>query len=204
MFGCGVLKLIRLFPMELHQSRHTHGNSHVNKALISYTAALLGNAEQIESLTPFQAGLLIDLADCQVRGPLHKVLGGFDARTIASRQCRGQARRYAEYAEKKEGVYREVVLAETLGKPLLGDEAQLKVVAGKSVDAVDEVSQGREVVPSFREGGADAAAGQIENSSPDFDGVPSRGLVGPPTRMAVFAVIVRLASDGEYTEPACV
>lgn len=169
------------------------GPTHV--ALVAQAVALLGDAQEVKGLTPLERGLLVDLANGHVRGPLHEELCGADAGSIAGLERGAQAGRDAEDAEEQEQVDGAVVVSQAGRVVMLGDEAELEVVAGEAVDAVDEVWERRQVVPFVWR--------MVRGHRPVEDatsklchGVAARPF-GSGARMAVISVLVGLASDGE-------
>jgi hypothetical protein len=82
-----------------------------HKALIPDATTLLSYAQEVESLTSFEARFSIDLAYAQDRGLVHKIFGRPDARAISGTECRAEASGYAKYAKKQKWVHRKMILA---------------------------------------------------------------------------------------------
>ena len=51
--------------------------------MVPQSTSVLGNAEQVKSLTPFQGRLGIDLLLCYRRGTVHEEFGGPDAGAVS-------------------------------------------------------------------------------------------------------------------------
>lgn len=85
-----------------------------------------------------------------------------------------------------------MVVLETGSESILGNEAQLKVMASEGIDGLYDLGYWWQQTPTVRGAGAG-------NVTPWASGRASlRGPVRPYTRMAILSVAVRLAAYGEY------
>lgn len=172
-----------------------------------HPASLLGDAQQVKRLTPLQRRLPVQLVLGQGRGALHKRLGCPHSTPVALDQRGRQARRDAKETEEKKGADGAMLVAEAFREHDLRDEAQLEVVARELVDGLDDLGQRGKELPLI--GGAVGDAGGhgevrahhgrrgVEAVAAELGAILLPGLVGPQARVAVLAVLVRLAADGE-------
>lgn len=116
-------------------------------ALVLQSAALLGDAEQVEGLASLQGRYFIELSQRHSRCSIHKRLGGLHSAPITLNKGGREAGRYAQDAEQQEDTNRAVISSQTFGEGLLRDESQLKVVPSELVDSLDDIRQWRQVIP---------------------------------------------------------
>lgn len=148
-----------------------------NIALVPQLTPLLRNAQEIKRLAPLQRRLGVNLPIRQLRRLVHEELGRPHPGAVPLGEGRGQPRRDAQDADDEEDGDGERVVQEALGELRLGDEAELEVVAGEAVDAVDEVVQRGEAVPFVAGlGGGGSEDGRVEDLAADFGGVAPGGL----------------------------
>lgn len=105
---------------------------------------------------------------------------------------------------QEEDADRTVVPLQLLREQLLGDEAQLEILAREDVDGVDDLRQRREELP-FVDGFPECLRawppgnGRFGREAPRLVGFSFGGPFGPHTRVPVIAVIIRLTTLGEDT-----
>ena len=158
---------------------------------------MLSNAQEVESLTPFQCRRLIDLADGRVHGQVHKITRRLINSAVTGAQSGTQSCRDAENAQEHEHGDRAVVLPYLLEEALFRKEAELEVLGDESLNAVENLLSRRKAVliQLRRPGGACCCTtGGLLGS---LCGVASVWFGDPDSWVAVDAVQVWLASHGK-------
>jgi len=162
-------------------------------------ASLLRDGEKVEALATLQIGLLVELVQGDARRPVHEQIGCLHAASVSLHERGGEAGRDAEEGQEQEDADVALVGLEAADEHLLGDKAQLEVVAGEHLDGVDDLFPRRQVVEGVdgRDGAhrrrTDGRRIQAISTRPLRIALRRRFL-GPRARVAVLSVVIGLSA----------